>query len=65
MTAKEAIQAAEQRVPVVCNEITYSRIRAIIWRYNDNGKLICAEMEDMNGAKSVTEAPIEKICLLQ
>ena len=59
MTGKEAVACAERRTPVTCGGITYKRISAVIWRY-DNEKRIEVEMEDHNG-HSFTVAPVEKV----
>lgn len=58
MTKKEAVYAAKERKPVICNGIRYRRISAIIFRYigdtdiagmahNVPDEMIFLELEDL------------------
>lgn len=40
MTKEECVQAAKLRVPVICNDIKYRRISAVIFRYTDENDRI-------------------------
>lgn len=61
MTNEEAKQALFDRVPVIWNGIEYTRVTAIIYRLDLDGKLIVsAELEDKCG-HSVTVARIKDI----
>lgn len=53
MTGEEAKAAFLRGTPVVCGEITYSRIAAIIYRKGPNGVFLQVELLD-RGGNSVT-----------
>lgn len=61
MTSEEAKKALHSRVPVVCGEIEYKCISAIIYRYDKRGKLlVSAELLDKR-EQSVTIALIKDV----
>lgn len=61
MNNTEAKTALFKRTPVTCNGINYSRISAIIYRYDRHNKLlISAELTDKN-ERSVTIANIKDV----
>lgn len=61
MNGEEAKKAFMERCPVVCNDIEYLYISAIIYRLDKQGKVeVSAEMLDKN-KNSVTITPIKNV----
>lgn len=61
MTNNEAKIALQNRTPVVCKNIEYSYISAIIYRYDKNHNLVISvELTDKN-QRSVTIAQLKDV----
>ena len=61
MTSEEAKQCLYSRKEVVCNDITYERMKAIIYRLDERDNIIVsAELLDKN-RNSVTIAQLKDV----
>ena len=61
MTNEEAKQALFSGAPVICKEVDYARVTAIIYRVDRDGQLIVsAELQDKCG-HSITIARVQDI----